>query len=103
VFASRTLDEWRAAFATLAGAWAPVQRAPELRRDPQVVANGYVQVVTDQAGHSFDLVGAPAQFDGQAHSLRPAPEHGEHTDEVLLDLGYTWDELVEHKVAGTIT
>ncbi|MBM3692307.1 MAG: CoA transferase, partial [Actinobacteria bacterium] len=94
---------WRTAFATLAGAWAPVQRVPELVRDPQVVANGYVQVVSDQAGHSFDLVGAPAQFDGQAHSLGPAPEHGEHTDEVLLDLGYTWDELVEHKVAGTIT
>jgi len=103
IFTSRTLDEWRTAFATLAGAWAPVQRVPELVRDPQVVANGYVQVVSDQAGHSFDLVGAPAQFDGQAHSLGPAPEHGEHTDEVLLDLGYTWDELVEHKVAGTIT
>ena len=102
-FSTRTLDEWRATFATLAGAWAPVQRVPELRRDGQVVANGYLQQVTDTDGRSYDLVGAPAQFDGQAHELRPAPEHGEHTDEVLLDVGYTWDEVIELKVAGTIT
>jgi len=101
-FATRTLDEWREAFTTLAGAWAPVQRAPELKRDGQVVANGYVQVVTDAEGRDYDLVGAPAQFDGQAHELRPAPEHGEHTDEVLLELGCTWDELIELKLAGAI-
>lgn len=101
-FTTRTLDEWREAFTTLAGAWAPVQRAPELKRDGQVVANGYVQVVTDAEGRSYDLVGAPAQFDGQAHELRAAPEHGEHTDEVLLDLGYSWDELIELKLSGAI-
>jgi len=102
-FRARTLDEWREAFTTLSGAWAPVQRAPELKRDHQVVANGYIQVVTDADGRDYDLVGAPAQFDGAAHELRPAPSHGEHTDEVLLDLGYTWDELIELKVAGTVT
>jgi len=103
VFSTRTLDEWREAFTTLAGAWAPVQRAPELKRDGQVVENGYIQVVTDAEGRSYDLVGAPAQFDGQAHELRAAPEHGEHTDEVLLDLGYTWDELIELKLSGAVS
>jgi len=102
-FATRTLDEWREALTTLAGAWAPVQRAPELKRDGQVVANGYVQVVTDADGRSYDLVGAPAQFDGQPHELRAAPAHGEHTDEVLLDLGYSWDELIELKLSGAIS
>ncbi len=103
VFSTRTLDEWRAAFTTLAGAWAPVQRVPELARDGQVVANGYIQEVVDAEGRTYNLVGAPAQFDGRAHALRPAPEHGEHTDEVLLDLGYTWDELIELKVSGAVS
>ena len=31
-----------------------------------------------------------------------APEHGEHTDEVLLELGLTYDEIIEHKVTGAV-
>ena len=42
VFASKTYEEWKAALATLSGAWAPVQMPSELVDDPQVVANGYL-------------------------------------------------------------
>ena len=38
------------------------------------------------------------QFDETPPSVRGAPEHGEHTDEVLLELGLTYDEIIEHKV-----
>ena len=75
-FASKTLAQWRDALETMSGAWAPVQRAPELKADGQVVANGYLQHVVDAEGRTYDLVGAPAQFDGQPHELRAAPEHG---------------------------
>ena len=35
-------------------------------------------------------------------SVRHAPDHGEHTDEVLLELGLTYDEIIEHKVSGAV-
>jgi crotonobetainyl-CoA:carnitine CoA-transferase CaiB-like acyl-CoA transferase len=101
-FASRPLAEWREALATMQGVWAPVQRVPELPADVQVAANGYLRPVTDTKGNDFELVGAPVQFDEQPHDLRAAPDHGEHTDEVLLELGYTWDEIIAFKVSGAV-
>ena len=34
--------------------------------------------------------------------LRPAPEHGAHTEEVLLELGLDWDEIIRLKTAGAV-
>lgn len=101
-FASRPLAEWRTALATMEGVWAPVQRVPELYDDKQVIANGYLCPVTDIKGNAFELVGAPVQFDEEPHDLRAAPDHGQHTDEVLLELGYSWDEIIAFKVAGAV-
>jgi len=42
------------------------------------------------------------QFDEQPATVRRAPEHGQHTDEVLLELGYDWDRIVELKVAEVV-
>jgi crotonobetainyl-CoA:carnitine CoA-transferase CaiB-like acyl-CoA transferase len=101
-FASRPLAEWRERFATAEGVWAAVQKVPELRTDQQVVANGYICEVTDGSGTTFELVGAPVQFDEQAHELTSAPEHGQHTELVLLELGYSWDEITALKDSGAI-
>jgi crotonobetainyl-CoA:carnitine CoA-transferase CaiB-like acyl-CoA transferase len=101
-FASAPLKEWRERLATMEGVWAPVQRVPELYDDVQVQANGYLRDVTDSAGNEFKLVGAPVQFDEQPHDLRRAPDHGEHTDSVLEELGLTWDEIMALKVSGAI-
>jgi hypothetical protein len=34
--------------------------------------------------------------------VRGAPGHGEHTDEVLLELGLSYDEILQHKVTGAV-
>jgi crotonobetainyl-CoA:carnitine CoA-transferase CaiB-like acyl-CoA transferase len=99
---SRTLAEWREKFATLEGVWAPMQSARELHDDPQAIANGYLPDVEGADGVPFKLVANPVQFDEISPELRPAPGHGEQTDEVLLELGLSYDEILEHKVSGAV-
>jgi crotonobetainyl-CoA:carnitine CoA-transferase CaiB-like acyl-CoA transferase len=102
VFASRPLEEWKQALRDARGVWAPVQRASELADDPQVVANGYLRPVSAPDGSTFHVVGPPIEFDGSPTTPVRAPEHGEHTDEVLLELGLSWDDIINHKISGAV-
>jgi crotonobetainyl-CoA:carnitine CoA-transferase CaiB-like acyl-CoA transferase len=84
------------------GVWAPVQTASDVARDRQAIANGYLRDVTTNSGHAFQLVANPVQFDETPPDLSPAPELGQHTEELLLDMGLTWDEISALKERGDI-
>jgi crotonobetainyl-CoA:carnitine CoA-transferase CaiB-like acyl-CoA transferase len=101
-FATRTLDEWRTALATTEGVWAPMQSAAELNDDVQALANGYLSPIEMESGETFSLVANPVQFDEDTPNLRRAPEHGQQTEEVLLELGVTWEDIAAHKASGAI-
>jgi crotonobetainyl-CoA:carnitine CoA-transferase CaiB-like acyl-CoA transferase len=102
-FAERTLDEWRAALADCEGVWAPMQTATELHDDPQVVANEYLLPIDRGDGSPFTLVANPVQFDEMAPTVHPAPDLGQHTEEILLELGMSWEDLARYKEAGAIS
>jgi crotonobetainyl-CoA:carnitine CoA-transferase CaiB-like acyl-CoA transferase len=102
VFATRTFDEWRRILSGLSGEWAPVLTPEELHRDPQVVANGYIAAVDIGKGNVLPLVTTPVQFDGNPGRPTRGPEHGEHTEEVLLELGLSWSEIAQLKDTRTI-
>jgi crotonobetainyl-CoA:carnitine CoA-transferase CaiB-like acyl-CoA transferase len=98
VIATRTLPEWSARFATLAGPWAPVQDTLQAADDAQVRANDYIVRAGD-----LDLVANPVQFDVAPPHTGPAPAFAEQTDEVLVELGLDWDRIIELKTAGAVT
>lgn len=101
IFASRDLEEWRPLLARLTTPWSLVQNAREASNDPQVLANRYViDVVGERV--TYPLVASPAQIDGQPLDVRPAPHHGEHTDEVLTELGLDYDEIIRLKLNESI-
>jgi crotonobetainyl-CoA:carnitine CoA-transferase CaiB-like acyl-CoA transferase len=102
IFASRTLEEWKVALDTATGVWAPYQKPRELFDDPQVQANDYLPEVEGADGTKFQLVANPVQFDESPQALRPAPEHGQHTEEVMLELGLSWEDIAEHKESGAL-
>lgn len=101
-FAKRTYREWCELLAPLDAPWSPVQSIEELLVDVQVVANDYIAKVDDERGLDYSLPTVPVQLDERPPRLRRGPEHGEHTDAVLAELGYGWDEIVDLKVAGVI-
>jgi crotonobetainyl-CoA:carnitine CoA-transferase CaiB-like acyl-CoA transferase len=99
VFASRRYDEWREIVAELDAPWEPMQSVQDLYDDEQVLANGYLPTISGRDDH---VVAVPAQFDGRLAAPERAPEFGEHTEQVLLDLGLDWDDLTELKDAQVI-
>ncbi len=102
VFARRTLVEWKELLAKLDAPWAPVQSVAEVIEDPQVIANGYVGEVRLDEGQTYRLPAVPVQLDEQAAPLRRAPEHGEHTEALLQELGYDWDAISKMMQDGVI-
>ncbi len=103
IFAEHPLEEWKRILGSQEGPWSVTHTPRATLGDAQAVANDYLQWVKYDNGASLPLVSAPAQIDGRAATLRAAPGHGADTDEVLLEAGLTWDDLLRLKVAGAIT
>jgi crotonobetainyl-CoA:carnitine CoA-transferase CaiB-like acyl-CoA transferase len=102
-FASRTLEEWRPILDGCEIPWSVVQTSRELHTDPQVVANGYLQDAGKESCPKLRLPASPVQFDEQEAKLQFAPEPGQDTESILLELGKDWDEITRLKQAGAIT
>jgi crotonobetainyl-CoA:carnitine CoA-transferase CaiB-like acyl-CoA transferase len=103
IFATRPLDDWAEIFDREDVWWAPVQHAHDVIVDPQArAAGGFVSVPTEE-GDPVEMVATPVDFAGTPWSPRSvAPEFAQHTEEVLLELGYDWDRIIELKDLGAI-
>jgi crotonobetainyl-CoA:carnitine CoA-transferase CaiB-like acyl-CoA transferase len=101
VFGRLSLAEVQHRLADFDGAWSIVQNTFEVSKDPQVLSNGYLTDV-DVDGTKLTITASPWQFDQKHYPLAAAPAHGAQTDEILLELGMDYDEIIEHKIAGTV-
>ncbi len=102
-FAQRPADEWVRILNGLGVFSARVQNYEEIARDPQVLANGYIADVPRADAPPLRMAATPIQFQKTPVCLRSiAPELGQHTEEVLIEAGYTWEEIDALRGQGII-
>jgi len=83
--------------------WSPQQNLPEVISDPQARANDFF-VPFDHPTHGrIEVIANPITLSKTPATIRmPAPEFGQHTEEVLLEYGYTWEDIEQFKQQGVI-
>jgi crotonobetainyl-CoA:carnitine CoA-transferase CaiB-like acyl-CoA transferase len=101
IFAQHTLAEWKNKLSTTKGVWSPIQTPLEMFDDPQTVANGFLRTVDDPDG-VVRLPIPPVLFDGEGGDPPVAPRVGEHTDEILEEVGLSAERISVLRSAGTI-
>lgn len=104
VFAEKTVDEWLKTFAEKGyqGGYSPVYDVDEAARDSNNLDNKYTIKYEHPVFGECELYGFPVDFEKtQSKIHREAPEHGQHTEEILQEvLGYDWDKITELKNEG---
>ena len=95
----RTFTEWKTLLAQIDAPWAPMPTIEELLDDPRSSPTT-TSARSSSTTSRLSLPLVPVQFDEQPPELRHAPEHGEHTEQVLLELGYSWDDIAALAEAG---
>jgi len=102
VFAAATIEDWCERLAAWDGQWCVVQSTLDAAKDPQTIANGYLQDCKTADGTPFHLVSVPVQYDEEPAVPGRAPEFNEHGDEILQELGLDWDAIFELKARGVV-
>ena len=98
LFKSKTAAEWSALLDEVDCCFTSVIAPDQLLADPQIAARGMLGV--DDSG--IPWMRSPIRLSGDASSrLQPAPAHGEHTEDLLREIGYSpaaIDQLTAQKV-----
>jgi crotonobetainyl-CoA:carnitine CoA-transferase CaiB-like acyl-CoA transferase len=104
VFAAKSRSEWIQRLEGVDIPCAPVNSYADLFNDPQMMANDYIVDFDHPTAGPVKLVGIPVRLSKTPGEIRSgAPEFGQHTEEVLLDIGgYSWEEIARLKAEEVI-
>jgi CoA:oxalate CoA-transferase len=81
----------------------PVHAVADVVTDPQIQAQNMVMEVEQPGYGPVRMLGFPMKFAGTPCSIRrPAPDLGQHSDEVLAELGFTVDQCRTFRDQGVI-
>jgi len=102
IMSKKTIGEWERIFTENNCIYGRVASPREVANDPQALANDFFPKL-----HLHDTeartVATPVKFCQNPATVRsPAPEAGQHTEEVLLELGYSWEDIGNLQEKGII-
>lgn len=103
VMASKTWAEWEELFRANDLIASGNQTIAEILKDEQAIENNFYTDIEHPITGKARLLNSPIQFsDTPAEIKWAAPQLGAHTEEVLLQHGYTWEDLERLKEEGVI-
>lgn len=95
-FLSKTLAEWMPLLSDLPAA--PMQNLVDVISDPQAVANDFFLSYDHPSYGPMKIMASPINLSETPATIRlPAPEFSQHTEEVLMESGYSWEEIEQFK------
>jgi crotonobetainyl-CoA:carnitine CoA-transferase CaiB-like acyl-CoA transferase len=103
VVATRTRSEWAPIFDRHGLFWAPVQTNDEVLEDPQAQAIGTFSPVEHPRIPNCRVVNGPVRFSFATNTrCKAAPELGQHSEEVALELGFSWEDIARLRQTGVM-
>ena len=81
---------------------APVLSMKELAASPDLRKSGSIVEVDHKVRGKYLTIGSPIKFSDLEIEVKPSPVLGEHTDEVLSDLGYNADDIAKLHAAKAV-
>lgn len=104
IFRTKTRDEWSEIMLANGVSCAPVKSINELVNDPQVASREMIKELEHQILGKLLLTGEPAKFSiGNEVPMTSPPVMGQHTEEILRELGYSSSEIMELEAQGVIS
>ena len=103
VFKQRTSDDWLQRLEECDVPAGPIYKMDEVFADPQVQHLGMAQAVDHPARGPIEVVGQPVVLERTPASIdTAAPDAGDHTDEILGELGMSASEIAQLKAENVV-
>jgi len=101
IFMTKTYEEWRPLLEGIP--YAPNQTLKEVIKDSQAIASGCFVEYDHPTQGRIKQVANPVMMSKTPSSVRmAAPEFGQHTEEVLIEYGFSWEDIARFKDEGAI-
>ena len=103
IFPKRTSAEWLAEFHDADILATEIVDYRAVLASEQARVNGYVVDVEHEYAGKIAATGAPISLNGEMRtSTPPAPELGQHTEEIMLEAGYSWEDIARVRDSGAV-
>src|SRR5262249_50552655 len=103
IFAARPMEHWSEVFSSVHVTFGAVRGPQEVINDPQLAANDIVVPLEGAGGKLTSTISSPIQLHGVAKvPARRAPNLGEHTEQILRDLGFDAKGIEDLCASGAV-
>ena len=103
IFPKKTSKEWLAALNDADILATEVVDYRTMLQSEQARVNGYLKELDHPVAGKVLVTGTPVSINGEVETAaQMPPEHGANTEEVLLELGYSWEEIGSLRESGAV-
>ncbi|MFC2013801.1 CoA transferase [Chloroflexota bacterium] len=98
VIGANTVEELKDRFNDAGLIWSVVQKTTEVANDPDALQNGNIMEYSHPSRGQVKGIATPVKFSKTPARIRScAPELGQNTEDILVETGYSWEQIQELK------